>query len=428
MSTTQQSPNSFTSPISADPQVERIRATDSAYGATFWAAYTANITLMIAVSLLFRYADFITFLGGGEYELGWIVGIGMLGALAMRVVQGVGIDRYGAGRIWLLSISLVFVSLLTHLSITRVDSPVIYLVRILYTSSLAGAFGASITFVSSRAPNGRPGEMIGALGSSGFVGMAVGPAMADSIFRQGESSQAQIETMFQVAAAMAFVSVLATCLANWLSPRPRSSRLPSARRPPAWWILQRYQPGPILAIGVAMGMGISIPFSFLRPFAAQLGIEGIRGFFLVYAIVAFTVRICFRRFPDRMGVRRTVLLGMLFLVLEMLSFLFVRNSTWLALPAALGGVAHAFVFPAAVTGGSLAFPLRYRGLATTLMLTVFDFGNLIGSPAVGTVLHIAEQNQWPAYPLMFSLVALMLLACSVYYAMSSATRAATESN
>ena len=43
---------------------------------------------------LFRYADFVTCLGGSEYELGWIVGVGMLGSIAMRIFQGVGIDRY----------------------------------------------------------------------------------------------------------------------------------------------------------------------------------------------------------------------------------------------------------------------------------------------------------------------------------------------
>ena len=40
---------------------------------------------------MFRYSDYVTYLGGGEYELGWIVGVGMLGALAMRVFQGIAI-------------------------------------------------------------------------------------------------------------------------------------------------------------------------------------------------------------------------------------------------------------------------------------------------------------------------------------------------
>ena len=99
------------SDLGSDPDLKS-GPTDQPFGAEFWCAYVANTSLMVAVSALFRYADFVTSLGGSEYELGWIIGVGMLGALAMRVFQGVGIDRYGAGRIWTVSLLLVMVSLL----------------------------------------------------------------------------------------------------------------------------------------------------------------------------------------------------------------------------------------------------------------------------------------------------------------------------
>ena len=46
---------------------------------------------MIGHSLLFRYADVVFFLGGSELLLGTIVGVGMIGSLAMRLAQGVGL-------------------------------------------------------------------------------------------------------------------------------------------------------------------------------------------------------------------------------------------------------------------------------------------------------------------------------------------------
>jgi predicted MFS family arabinose efflux permease len=185
-----------------------------------------------------------------------------------------------------------------------------------------------------------------------------------------------------------------------------------------WWLLRRYQPGAILLIGVAMGLATGIPFYFLRPFAQRLEIPGIRGFFLVYAGVAFFTRLICRRLPDRWGVRRTVMLGMGFLAADMLSFLLVRDAWTLLVPATLGGVAHAFVFPAAMTGGSLSFPTRYRGLATTLMLTMFDLGNLVGQPAVGSLLTVARQLGWPPYPTMFLSVTVLLLGVLGLYARS----------
>ncbi|MCA9171636.1 MAG: MFS transporter [Planctomycetales bacterium] len=382
------------------------------YGPAFWFAYLGNTALMIAVSMMFRYADLVTYLGGTEYELGWIVGVGMCGGMAMRMVQGRGIDRYGSGNIWIASGILVSISLLGHLWIERLDSPLIYVLRIVYMISLAGAFGASITFVSLRAPVHRTGELIGALGSSGFVGMAVGPILVDSLFRQPGSGREQVDRMFVWGASMAAFSVAATVVAQLLSGERRPLKRKSL---PTWWILQRYHPGAILFVGVAMGLGIGVPFYFLRPFAQQLGIDGIRGFFFTYAVVAFGVRVMCRRLPDRWGVQRTVTLGMSFLVAELLSFLIVRDGVTLLLPATLGGIAHAFVFPAAMTGGSLAFPTRYRGIATTLMLTMFDLGNLVGQPAVGSLLHVARRFDWPAYPTMFVSVAAFVLVASVLY-------------
>ena len=48
------------------------------------------------------------------------------------------------------------VSLLLHLGIGNVRGPAIYLVRMLMMTSVAGAFGASITYISLRVPERRP--------------------------------------------------------------------------------------------------------------------------------------------------------------------------------------------------------------------------------------------------------------------------------
>ena len=46
--------------------------------------------MMVAVSLLYRYADFVSSLGGTELQLGLIVGLGMVGSVLVRAFQGAG--------------------------------------------------------------------------------------------------------------------------------------------------------------------------------------------------------------------------------------------------------------------------------------------------------------------------------------------------
>ena len=66
----------------------------AAYGRPFWLAYLSN-SLIGGRGVAFRYADFVTLLGGTEFHLGWIVGVGMVGSLLIRLALGSCIDRYG---------------------------------------------------------------------------------------------------------------------------------------------------------------------------------------------------------------------------------------------------------------------------------------------------------------------------------------------
>jgi len=398
---------------SESAELPTVQAEASVYGSTFWLAYAANTALMIAFSILFRYANFVTYVGGDEVDLGWIVGVGAVGALIMRVVLGVGIDRYGSRLVWLSSLSLILVSLLAHTQITTAHGPAVYMARIMLATGLAGTFGASLTFISFQAPPQRMGEMIGVLGSSGFIGMAFGATVGDMLFAVGpdEITAAHVDRMFLAAAALIGVSFVAAAWATRRCPRPARRR-----RPPLAAVLRRYHPGRLLLVAAAMGTAITLPHVFLVTFAKERGIHEIKSFFIVYAIAAFALRLATRHLTDRWGTRPVTLLGLAALAASMLLYLLVYEPWQFAFPAVVAGAAHALLFPAVVAGGNRAFPSRYRGLAGTLILAMFDLGNLIGHPAIGSILGFAKQRGWPAYAVMFVIVAIFLLAVATFYA------------
>ncbi len=385
-------------------------STPRAYGASFWFTYVANASMMVAVSLLFRYADFIAFLGGSELELGLIVGAGMVGALGMRIFHGIGIDQYGPRLVWIGSVALFIVSLLCHLAISDINGPMIYLVRVLMNTSIAGAFGASITYISLQVPKPRVPEMVGTLGTSGFLGTCLGPVIGDYLFR-GAITRGTINGMFCTAAAISGVALVCAFLATRGAVRPGKQP-----RPPVWRLLREYHPGPMLLVAVAMGLGVGMPHTFLRAYALELDIERIRLYFLVYAAMAFAVRLLTRRMAETRGVRSMVLLGLGSLAASMLLYPLAVNEWTLAIPAAVAGFAHALLFPAVIGGGSISFPNRFRGLGATLMFAMFDLGNLVGQPSVGGLLEAARWARLPAYPTMFVTMAAVLLLVAVVYA------------
>ncbi|MBI3837952.1 MAG: MFS transporter [Planctomycetia bacterium] len=386
----------------------------SVYGPEFWCAYVANTALMVAISLMYRYADFVLYLDGTEWTVGRIVGVGMIGSLVMRFFQGFGIDHFGPRKIWLGSMTLFVVSLLGHVWITSVDGPAIFLLRILYSTSVAGAFGASITSVSRSLPVARMAEVIGSLGTSGFIAMALGPQLGDYLCGHDTLTRGDLNTMFYVAAGLGALSLACAELATRGEARPRRRR-----RPPLVWLFRRYHPGSVMLLGVVMGISFVLPTTFLPAYTKELGIPRTGYFFIVYACTAFLARLATRRFPERVGVKPMIYLGLAAMVVSLLTYLPVRSESYLMLPGLFAGIAHAVLFPSVTAQGSSAFPNRYRGLGTTVMLAMLDIGTLIGAPLIGGLVQYSKTSHLPPYPTTFLVLGIGATAAGVIYAMSN---------
>ena len=399
---------------SSQPRTEaekRPAASHAAYGRPFWLAYASNLLVVIAVSLLYRYADFVRLLGGTEFHLGWIVGVGMIGSLLMRLALGSCIDTYGTKMVWLGSTLLFAATCFAHLAIVSHTGLAIYLLRILFCCALAGIAGASMTFVSKRGPTERMAELIGMLGTSGFLGIVGGTVLGDFLLGSVTVDRSQVELMFIAAGVLGVLSFpfvwLATRTEVRSKPSPGSSLL---------GVLRRYHPGAVLVVGVAMGLGLGLPGVFLRTYAAELDIPRIGLFFLVYCAAAIVTRIVTRRWPERFGTRPLIVIGVVGLAAGLALFLPVHREWQLVLPALGFGWSHAILFPAVMAAGSVTFPARHRGLATVLVLAASDLGQLIGAPTAGAVLRYSQPAGLPPYPTMFLTMAGLLVLVGGWYA------------
>jgi MFS family permease len=385
-----------------------------AYDRSFWLAYASNVLLTLAMALLFRYADFITLLGGSEWHLGWIVGVGMVGSLAMRLTMGSCIDRYGSRIVWLGSIVLFAAACFAHLAITSCSGPAVYLFRILYCSAIAGIFGASMTFISQQVSVKRMAEFYGMLGTATFVGYLLGSQLSDVLFGSAAVDRAATDQMFWIAGAVALLALLPTWLATRKEVRPQPAHGPSS-----WQLLRKHQPGVLLAVALMGGMVFQMPNAFLRAYTAELNIPRIGLFFTICAAAAVLIRVPTRRWPERFGNRAIILVGVSLMVVSQLAFLPVRTEWQLAVPALLFGCSQAILSPAMMAAGSVAFPARYRGLATTLVQAAGDVGLLVGSPMAGIIVNYSDAVSLPPYPVLFVTMAGLLAGAGVWYAISS---------
>ncbi|MBN2580307.1 MAG: MFS transporter [Pirellulales bacterium] len=374
-----------------------------------------------AIALLFRYADLIHRLGGSELELGWIVGTGMVGSITIRLALGRTIDRHGARTIWLVSLAVLSSACFGHLLLQSCHGTAIYLLRILFASSVAGVFGSSITWVSSRVPGSRLAEAVGTLGASGFIAWVLGNTLGDLLSHGPE----HVERLFVVAGFFTLLGMFFCGLATAGKVTTTEPSKDSMAR-----LLWHHSPRIILLVGAATGMVLGLPATFLRTFTAELGITTMSWFFGVYAVVALLVRVGARRFPERFGLAPVILLGQVLLGTGLLAFLLVETAWQLTVPAMILGFAHALVFPPTVAASTLSFPERCRGLGTMLILAAFDVGVLVGTPLAGAIVEYSGPAGLAPYPTMFVAMASLVGVTSLIFVASLLwrTRQTTQSN
>ena len=113
-----------------------------------------------------------------------------------------------------------------------------------------------------------------------------------------------------------------------------------------------------------------------------------------------------------------VLLGLAALVVSLLCYMVVETQWGLALPGVFAGISHAVLFPAVTAQGSSAFPNRYRGLGTTVMLAMLDIGTLVGAPLVGGLVEYSQNFGLSGYPTTFLVLSVGMTLTGVLYAAS----------
>ena len=412
-----------TAQLSAPPA----RSTEpSIYTRSFWLAYAANLALVTANSLTFRFADYVEFFGGSKALTGSIVQAGLIAAIAFRLVLGRAIDRHGPRRVWLACCAVFGVGCLAYLSAERV-SWVLWMARISQQVGVAGMFTCSIVNIQDQVPPHRRTEVIGSLGSSGFIGTVLGTNLGDLIFRLLPDGRAPFIATFGTTLVGGLLHTLLVLVLT-----RRECHISPPQSPNPWSLLWRHWPGPVVWVSLAMGTSFAITTVFLSRFASAAGLGGIAMFFLPYSLVAFACRWWMRDWGQRLGRHKMVLWGLTGLAAGQLLLLAVRSTAWLIPAGSACGFGHALLFPAVVSLGAGRFPSEYRGTGTTLVLGFQEIGLAIAAPLLGLLIDRGTLRQGTpdpsdgpgagllGYDLAFLVSAAVAVVSGVWYVLTAA--------
>lgn len=354
------------------------------YTPAFAALFVANLSLVASFAAFFLFPLFITAHGGSQQDIGIIMGIFALASALCRPWVAEMIDRLGRKRSY--SLGCIIMTLLPLLYLL-LEGPLdnyylpLLLIRIVHGIGLAICFTAIFTFIVDLIPAGRLNEGIGMFGTSGLIGMAVGPVIAEPVLETYG-----FNAFFLTASGLAALGLLLH-----LPVRDRHRQQPPGiTAAPSFFALLR-QRKQLVSGGLALlfGFGLAATSNFIAPLAEQRQLNHIALYYLAYSCAAVGVRFVAGRLADRIGENQIIPWGLSLAAGGLLLVPLVHGNLFLLIVGFIFGIGHGLLFPALNTMAIRDEPYNVRGKITGIFTGGIDAGAFCGAILLGVVGELA---------------------------------------
>jgi MFS family permease len=342
----------------------------SGYGKNFWVMSLAMLMFMISFNLIIPELNtFITVLNGAEYK-GLIISLFTLSAGISRPFSGKLSDTIGRKKVMLIGMGVtLIVSLLYPISI---GIGVFLLLRFLHGFSAGFLPTGATALITDIIPADRRGQAMGIWGTFISLGIGIGQSLGSVI-----ANEFGLNSLFMFAAGFAAISgILISFVRETLHVR------------------YKFQPR-LLAVGwkdvfeptvtpSAMVMFLTAPASgiifVLTPdMSSFLGIDNKGWFFGIYVISTIVIRLLTGRLSDKIGRRKTLLIGTSFLVTSMMMIGLSNDITSYTIASVVFGIATGISSPTLFAWTADLSPEKRRGVGAGTMFIALEFGIMAGS-------------------------------------------------
>ncbi|HVA79752.1 MAG TPA: MFS transporter [Candidatus Binataceae bacterium] len=376
------------------------------YGTSFWLVFWATFALNSSSNLFVLYPLQLLHFGASAAVIGTVIGTWSLASLAARPAASPLIEWLGRRRtaMWLLWADVFALALYIPIHSLGIR---IYAVRALHGAIEGTARVALFAMVFDLLPEGHEGEAMSVFSTCGMGSAAIAPLFGEFLIR------AFGFTAFFAAALV--LAAIAGALARLTADDSRSAAAVRgenpAEAPPGYrTIFRDARLLPVWIATLSFGLAVSCRLSFVAPFATERGVEQFAWYFTIYSIVAIFARIGGGWLMDHFGIERMLVPSMLTLALGIALIAGTGHFGMLYAAAILGGLGHAYVYPAL----SAMVIARTRGNAigrsSIVYQSLYDLGAMAGPYSLGAVAMLF------GYGPMFVLSGVMAVAGAVYFA------------
>ena len=298
-------------------------------------AFAANFLQGTAFNLFLNLPGFFTDLGASKTEIGVLWSLTAAAAILARPSVGRVMDLRGRRTIFLIG-GLVNVAVCgLYLTVDRIG-PWVATIRVLHGIAEAMLFSGLFTYAADLIPVSRRTEGIALFGISGLLPISVGAALGEWV-----EQSLGYEALFLGAAVLGAVSLLLT--------RPlRDVRVAEeGAEPPRSFGAALAQPDlrPLWMATAVFATALAAPFTFMKPFVAEVGIGSMAIFFNAYSISGVALRLLFGSLPDRIGPKRALYPAMAVLASGFVLLFLARSDADVLWAGVCCGLGHGMTFP-----------------------------------------------------------------------------------
>jgi MFS family permease len=318
-----------------------------------------------------RFAKFA--LGADAIGVGAALGTFSVAALLLRPIVGWSSDRFGRKPLLVGGSLLTVAALGLHLVAT--DIAVFIVARALLGAGEGFFLVASLAAASDIAPESRRGEAISFFTLTLYLGLAIGPPIAEAIFPIGS-----YQAVWLAALAVALVAAVLTLLVPESAPAIRARGAGDAGERPRGRLIHPAGlfPGLVILLGL---FGMAGFLSYLPLYTPSVGMTGAGLPLTVYALIVVVLRIVGATWPDRFGAARLSGAALALSAVGLALIGLVPTTIGLMAGTVVFAIGVAFTMPAILSLAVSRVPPEERGSVvgtTTVFLdVVFGFAPVI---------------------------------------------------
>ncbi|MGW8193967.1 MAG: MFS transporter [Desulforhopalus sp.] len=335
----------------------------------------SSLLMITGIGMFYMFPLFVLELGGSRADIGLLMGLMSLAAVAGRPLVSNMVDRIGRKKSMISGCLVMAVVSLLHLLLgDTIESvyPILILLRLFFGVALALGIVASLTMAADMVAGPRLNEGMGIFGIMPMLGLALGPLLGElMVTRLG------FHSMFLGATSVFVLSIFLLCPLRDTFQDAGTLSKSGFFRVLAFPLVWR-----MALMSLFFGAAFAAHAGFVAPYAHAYDIPA-SAYFGSYSTAAILSRLFLGRLARFFGEMLLIPAALIIAGIGFVSLIAVSNTLGLIMAGFVAGLGHGLFFPSLIALTIRHMVASNRGKVAGILTGGFDSGIFLGSLVMG---------------------------------------------